>query len=700
MYNCLFSLCLPFIALCIARVASSKWGLEAFVGYGYGNEIYAEVRVCQPKDFDRLRPIHVAGTKGKGSTSALISSILMQYVNGASAMASITTSSSSASSLPTSPKVEPEHGTAADTRSALKPRKVGLYTSPHLRSVRERIQINNEPLSESAFAKYFFEIWDRLEDAARAKGEDPSATSVKPMYFRYLTLMALHAYMVEGVDSAVIECGIGGEYDATNILVQPTVTAITSLGIDHVEILGSTLRDIAWHKAGIFKSGAHALSVPQPPEALEVLRARASERGVDLHVIERSPEVDALKLGLAADFQKTNASLAVAVVAAHLGELGYRWADQLPRVSSGGCSGDGDAVGVVKPSPLPAEFRRGLERVRLAGRCDIRRESDKLTWYIDGGHTMDSIRIAGEWYASCAKPAVRKQALGCDTADPSTSNTVTTNPRQNRILIFNQQSRDALALARTLFATLANGFLNKNVKASTNTTVSTDPTALLPPTSIDNSNKNNNTTTDNTTVNNDVNNKNKNCNSRNNDNIKDMKTTHPANNPITHAFFCTNVTFSKNGYKPDLVSINADADAVQALSVQHALARLWKELDPACDVRVFGTVEEVVAGVRELVGGGGEGADRHGEGDSEGDPEDGGDGGDVADVGANMPTEAFVTGSLHLVGGVLEVLEGVEGGVGVGVGVGSGAGAGVGAKIDANTDAKAEAKTDASASTR
>ena len=183
--------------------------------------------INQPKDLDQIHAIHVAGTKGKGSTSAFISSILSQYLSSDS--------------------------NTTDTTGKRKLRKIGLYTSPHLRFVRERIKINNEPLSEAKFAQYFFEVWDRLGAAASAAGQPADAPGTRPVYFRYLTLMAFHAYISEGVDTAVIECGIGGEYDSTNILVKPAVTAVTSLGIDHVGMLGGTLTEIAWHKAGIFK---------------------------------------------------------------------------------------------------------------------------------------------------------------------------------------------------------------------------------------------------------------------------------------------------------------------------------------------------------------------------------------------------------------------------------------------------------------
>jgi folylpolyglutamate synthase len=85
------------------------------------------------------------------------------------------------------------------------------------------------------------------------------------------------------VDAAVVEVGVGGEYDSTNIIPKPTCAGVTSLGIDHVDKLGNTLESIAWHKSGIFKSGVAALTVQQPPEALEVLRQRAEEKHVNTY---------------------------------------------------------------------------------------------------------------------------------------------------------------------------------------------------------------------------------------------------------------------------------------------------------------------------------------------------------------------------------------------------------------------------------
>ncbi|CAD0011159.1 unnamed protein product [Aureobasidium pullulans] len=439
----------------------------------------------EPADFDSLKAVHVAGTKGKGSTSSFVSSILGQYV------------------------------------AEGKVNKTGLYTSPHLRFVRERIQIDNKPLTEEQFAKYFFETWNRLEAAAKAADHpDPSSKETKPVYFRFLTLMALHTYLSEGVDAAVIECGIGGEFDSTNILVKPSVTAVTSLGIDHVAMLGDTIDSIAWHKAGVFKPGVPAFSAPQPEEAVRVLHERAAERNTTLEVVNTHPELEKIKLGLAADFQKTNASVAIAAAGAYLRQVGV---EDLPTSTY-----------------LPSAFRAGLEQVHLGGRCETRTDTvaQNLKWHIDGGHTLESIELAARWFGSL----------------------ISTSSSSPRILIFNQQTRDASSLALKLHSTLAQA-------------------------------------------------------------LKEQK-------PFSHAFFCTNTTYAESGFRPDLTSINTNASDVETLSVQNALAETWKGVDGTCDVRVLRTVEEAVKAAREVAG------------------------------EAEEEVMVLATGSLHLVGGVVEVLEG------------------------------------------
>ncbi|KAJ5175250.1 Folylpolyglutamate synthase [Penicillium canariense] len=473
------------------------------IGYKVGNKICRML----PADLDQLNPVHVAGTKGKGSTSAFISTILSQYT-----------------------KSEPGQST---------PRlhKVGLYTSPHLRFARERIKIDNAPLSEEQFARYFFEVWDRLEDAARVAGEDPTAPGAKPQYFRYLTLMAFHTYLSEGVDAAVIECGIGGEYDCTNVIERPKVTAITSLGIDHTAMLGTTIEQIAWHKGGIIKSGVKAFTAPQGQSAESVLAERAATKGTQLDVVFEHPDLRAgtsqVKLGLAGDFQYINASLAVASAAEFLRKMG------VAEISEN-----------VMFEPLPAKFKAGLEETRLGGRCETRFEKH-VTWYIDGGHTLESIRLAGQWFASQIH------------ADSSSNDVATKKPR---ILIFNQQTRDSSALARALHETLA---------------------AAL-----------------------------------------------ESDTPFTHALFCTNITYKQAGFRPDLVSMSTNADDLELLRVQKSLAATWNEIDPKAHTQVFGTIEEAVDFARNVAAQARKAIQED-----------------------EAPVMTFVTGSIHLVGGFLDVVE-------------------------------------------
>lgn len=326
--------------------------------------------------------------------------------------------------------------------------------------------------------------------------------------------------MSEGVDSAVIECGIGGEYDCTNVLISPTVTGITSLGIDHVAMLGDTIEKIAWHKAGIMKTNSPAFTAPQPQAALEMLRHRAQSKSVLLEVVEPDPSLASIPLGLAANFQIINASLAVRIACAHLSTFNHQ---------------------PLQLSPLPPEFRRGLQSVHWPGRCETRRERN-ITWHMDAGHTLESIKLAASWFASVFPHP--------DSAAFS---------QQTRILLFNQQTRDAPALAQALHSTLNAAFNNGH--------------------------------------------------------------------PFTHAVFCTNITFRATGFRPDLVSINTNSESLQALRVQKLLADTWRDVDPSANVKVMGTIEEAVDWVRDVA----KDAD-----------------GEVA---------VLVTGSVHLVGGFLEVLE-------------------------------------------
>jgi len=186
---------------------------------------------------DHFKCVHIAGTKGKGSTCAMIASMLQACGY-----------------------------------------KVGLYTSPHLTDVRERIQINGEMIPQNDFA--------RLVKLAEPIIE---RSKPRPTYFDALTAMAFKYFAEQSVDIAVIETGLGGRLDSTNV-IKPEVTAITSISKDHMAQLGNTLAKIAEEKAGIFKAGVPAISVQQDPDADAVLKRVAEKTGTTLDITGQTIE--------------------------------------------------------------------------------------------------------------------------------------------------------------------------------------------------------------------------------------------------------------------------------------------------------------------------------------------------------------------------------------------------------------------------
>lgn len=239
--------------------------------------------------------IHIAGTNGKTSTARMIDELLRSF--GLS---------------------------------------VGLFTSPALLHMRERIQVNGEPVPGERFAEVYQDIAPYLDlaDAASAGAGGPRVTT-----FEALTAMAFACFADTPVDVMVIECGMGGSWDATNV-VRPEVSVITPIGIDHTGYLGSTLAQIASEKAGILKAGAGAVLAGQEPEAAEVLLARCAElaiapvrEGVEFGVMDRALAVggqsitlaglggqyDEIFLPLHGFHQASNAALALAAVESFLG---------------------------------------------------------------------------------------------------------------------------------------------------------------------------------------------------------------------------------------------------------------------------------------------------------------------------------------------------------------------------------------------
>lgn len=155
--------------------------------------------------------------------------------------------------------------------------KTGFFSSPHLVAARERIRINEEPISEKMFTLYFYEVYNKLSESV-------SAEEGMPSYFHFMTLMAFRVFIAEKVDAAILEVGIGGEFDCTNVVPQPVVTGVTSLDLDHCSLLGDTIESIAWHKGGIFKNKVVAFTVRQNEKAFKVLQDRASQVNAPLFI--------------------------------------------------------------------------------------------------------------------------------------------------------------------------------------------------------------------------------------------------------------------------------------------------------------------------------------------------------------------------------------------------------------------------------
>ncbi len=177
----------------------------------------------------KIRAAHIAGTKGKGSTATMLAEMLRTCGY-----------------------------------------KVGLYTSPHICDVRERIRVDGEMISQAALTRLICKV-----EPIIAKMAD------KPTFFEIFTAMAFQHFANSGVDVAVVEAGLGGRLDSTNVLT-PEVCGLTSISLDHTHQLGDTPAKIAAEKAGIFKRDIPAISVCQLPEVKRVLRKTARETGASL----------------------------------------------------------------------------------------------------------------------------------------------------------------------------------------------------------------------------------------------------------------------------------------------------------------------------------------------------------------------------------------------------------------------------------
>ena len=280
------------------------------------------------------RTVHIAGTKGKGSVAAMVAQVL----------------------------------TSSGYRT-------GLYTSPHFHTLRERIRVDGGLITESEFAAATGELKPFVESMRQG------VAFRQLTYFEALTALAFGYFQEQQVEFQVLEVGLGGRLDATNV-VRPLVCVITPISLDHTQILGNSLEEIALEKAGIIKPGCWAVISPQPAEAEQVITevCRAREARVvqvgkditwvktdgDLHqqslvVTGRTGEY-AIGIPLLGDYQLENAATAVAALEA--------------------LASEGIAI-------TPADIARGLARVKWPGRFHIVRENP--TVLVDGAHNVASM---------------------------------------------------------------------------------------------------------------------------------------------------------------------------------------------------------------------------------------------------------------------------------------------------------------------
>ena len=290
---------------------------------GLNNMFRLMERLGNPQE--RLHVIHVAGTNGKGSCCAMLQRILMK---------------------------------AGFT--------VGLYTSPHLMDYCARIRGDDTLIAQEAVLRLLTKVKE-VNDQLVEEGF-PHAT-----FFEFLTAMAYLYFDAQMVDYVVLETGVGGRLDSTNIIRRPVACLITSISLDHVKTLGDTLPLIAGEKAGIIKPGRPVIAAKNPEEVLEVFRRRAEELGSPyFEAREGRFQEGGYELSLEGDYQKENAEAVLEVIAVL------------------------QKQGVAIPEEA---VYNGLKETIWPGRMQ------KITWHgasfiLEGAHNPDAAGILGRWIAS------------------------------------------------------------------------------------------------------------------------------------------------------------------------------------------------------------------------------------------------------------------------------------------------------------
>ncbi|KAK6017107.1 protein FolC [Ostertagia ostertagi] len=242
---------------------------------------------------------------------------------------------------------------------------------------------------------------DSYQWKANQRSDDEGSEGMPP-YFKFLTLLSFHVFLEECVDVAIVEVGIGGEYDCTNIIQHPLVCGISTLDIDHTTILGSTLPSIAWHKAGILKNGSPAVMSPASPDALAVIEKRGLEREVDLRTAppyeSYSFATGTVSAGIDGEHQKLNISLALQLARTWLKRMGHE-VDVFPEAHE-------NEWRIGEPFNVPQLVVEALESCQWPGRSQVI-DTDRIRFYLDGAHTPKSMEMHSFDYALFCPTALK-----------------------------------------------------------------------------------------------------------------------------------------------------------------------------------------------------------------------------------------------------------------------------------------------------
>jgi dihydrofolate synthase/folylpolyglutamate synthase len=288
----------------------------------------------------RFRSIHIAGTNGKGSTAAFLAGMLL----------------------------------AAGYR-------VGLYTSPHLVSFTERIRINNVPITEDRVIDLAERVRTRYESLPPAEGG-----GLTPTFFEVTTAMAFTCFAEERVDVAVVEAGMGGRLDSTNVIT-PMVSVITNIDLEHTEYLGDTIEKIAGEKAGVIKPAVPVVTGAAQPEALRVIEQTAASAGSPVHRMPNDFGGVPRSAGQEQAFDYRGIGMRLADL-----RIGMRGQHQIGNaclaLAAAECIAQG---GMAVPD---AAIRTGLANAVWEGRLE--RVAERPDIFLDGAHNPASARVLAD----------------------------------------------------------------------------------------------------------------------------------------------------------------------------------------------------------------------------------------------------------------------------------------------------------------